>query len=286
MLVLPRIGRDLYKRIPRPPVLFIHGLCLASNIWEEWCARFESARYECVAPPWPGRNKSVEELRERPPEDLAELTFDDVLESYVAAAEALPVKPLIVGHSIGGLITQLLIERGLGVAGVAIASTPPRGPSKAVPSSLISDWAVLNPGSALLHPYMMPFEAFQYAYANDMTPFAQQRAYEMYVLPESLRVARGSLMESASVDFQSTHAPLLFVAAEGDRTTSSRMNISIVEDYLAGSSSVTDLQMFGGRGHLGILVGRDWELVADGVMAWMDRRMREARAEDVDLTRN
>ncbi len=259
----------------RPPVLFAHGLCLTPRIWNHWKDLYKERGYECVAPPWPGRSEKVEAVRQYPDPLLGELTFDAVFEHYVGIAEVMPEKPIVIGHSLGGLIAQLLVVRGLAVAGVAIDSVPPQGILTTEPSFFIRNWAVLNPFKNGQQPYMMPFEAFQSAFANDMSLKAQRQAYDRHIVPESLNVAKGALSNSARIDFDKEHAPLLFIAGDNDHTIPPGLSRRNYERSRDGSVSISDFQLFGARNHYEILCGRDWQLVADAAIDWAERRVEE-----------
>lgn len=236
-----------------------------------------------MAPSWPGRGEPGADIRKHPPSELARLTFEEVTEQYAAIARGMQEKPVIIGHSIGGIIAQVLLQRGLGVAGVAIASPPPRGQLVFAAPSLIVAWALLAPELSISLPYVIKYEAFKFAFVNDLPEIRRKRAYLTYVSPESLRVARGSLDGVERMTFRHEHVPLLFIAGGADRIAPSGAIHSTVAEYLRGSKSVADFQLYGAQSHLGLLIGRDWELVAEGVLAWVDRRTREARALDTVL---
>jgi len=275
----PGFGDPLIHQFRRPPVLFVHGLCFGPNLWDGWSVRFESAGHNCVAPAWPGREKNLAELRANPPDEIAALTFDEVLGRFVGIAEAMTERPIVVGHSVGGLIARLLIEMGLGIAGVAIDSPPPPELWAIQDPFLLGNWALLHPLAALSLPYVMPFPAFQYLFAHDLSRSHQQEAYDLYVSPESLRVALDARLEYARVGFEGERSPLLLIAGGTDHQMSRHFSSAIAPHRLSNSSSVVDYQCFGNRSHLGLLIGRDWELVADAVVAWADRRTREERAQ-------
>ena len=117
-------------------VVFIHGMFMTPQCWDGWVAYFQNRGYECSAPPWPGRDFPVETLRERHPDpQLGKLTLEEVVEHFDQAIRAMPGEPVIIGHSMGGLVTQILVNRGLGSAGVAVTRphrwgfSQPNGPS-------------------------------------------------------------------------------------------------------------------------------------------------------------
>jgi pimeloyl-ACP methyl ester carboxylesterase len=180
-----------------------------------------------------------------------------------------------MGHSLGGLLAQMLIHRGLGAAGVAIDSGAPQGIFTTNPSFVIGNWAAINPLNSSSEAYLMPFEHFQYAFVNGRPMEEQRRAYDEQVVPESLRIARGALTLSAHVDFSKPHAPLLFIAGTSDHIVPAALNRTNYDHYKRGSDSIVDFQEFGGRNHYGVVAGHDWELVADAAIEWAERRIAE-----------
>ena len=107
-------------------IVFVHGAFLTPLCWEHWRSLFEAEGYHCLAPAWPGRDRPVEALRGAQPDpELGRLTLGAVVKRYAAELAALDEKPIVIGHSIGGLVAQLLVNRAAAAAGIAIQSTPP-----------------------------------------------------------------------------------------------------------------------------------------------------------------
>lgn len=249
-------------------IAFVHGAFITRRCWDGWVAYYEERGYSCVPIAYPGRTASVAELRARRDDGtLGSLTIEAVLDHIATELQALPERPLLIGHSLGGLLTQLTLQRGLTAGCVAIDSVPPRGVTTLAWSFLRSLWPVVNPFVAASRPYMMSFEQFQYAFANDL-PLAEQRAaYEAQIVPESRRLARGALGKAARIDFTRPHAPLLMIAGERDHLMPASLNRRNHGRYRR-SSSVADFKEFPGRAHHTILAGRDWHEVADHVLDW------------------
>lgn len=252
-------------------IVFVHGLFMSYNSWDHWVKHFEAKGYNAIAVPYPGRDKSVEQLRaEHPNPEVGQQTFTAVIEHYENVIRGLDEPPIIIGHSLGGLITQILLNRGLGAAAVAIDSAPPQGVISTKWSFVKSAWPLLNPLNRPSKPYMMPFSAFQYSWVNGMPIEAQRRAYEN-VVPESIRLARGSLTSAARVDFKKQHAPLLMIAGENDHLIPASLNRSNFKRYKASSPSITDFKEFAGRTHF--LVGADdWQEIADYTLDWIEKQ--------------
>jgi alpha-beta hydrolase superfamily lysophospholipase len=249
-------------------VLFMHGLFMTHRCWDGWVNRFQTAGYTTQAVAYPGRDKSVEELRRAHPDaNVGKLTFDSVLAHYTKAIQAMSDQPVLVGHSLGGLLVQVLLNRGLGAVGVAIHSGPPQGLLSLKPSFFRANWPALNPFSP--SPYMMPFSAFQYAFVNGM-PEAEQRAiYDQHVPPESLGIPRGVLSSpAAKIDYSKDHAPLLMLAGSNDHIIPASLNQTNFARYKA-SLSITAYKQFAGRNHCGF-VSKGWDEYADYVLQWLE----------------
>jgi alpha-beta hydrolase superfamily lysophospholipase len=250
-------------------IVFVHGMYMNPLCWEHWVDYYQSKGYKCLAPAWPGRDQSVDTLRKQHPDpQLSKLTLSNVLKHFTDTIKKLDEKPVIIGHSMGGLAVQLLLQKDLAAAGVAIDSAPPMGVITAKWSFLKSNWPHITPFVSQNSPIEMSFERFQYTFVNGL-PLAEQRAaYERYVVPESRRVPRESL--TARVDFKKPHPPLLVIAGSADHIIPASLNKSNFARYKS-SSSVTDYKEFAGRTHF-IIGQKKWEEVADYILAWLNEK--------------
>lgn len=254
----------------RPPrtIAFVHGAFVARNCWDRWVESCAARGYDCVAIAYPGRERAPAELRARPDAGLlARLSFRDVLEHHVAVLRALPEKPLVVGHSLGGLLAQLLLQRDVASAAVAIDSVPPQFVTTLAWSFLRSLWPVVDPFVPVSRPYLMSLDHFRYTFANGLPDAEQRAAYDALVVPESRRVARGALSSAARIDFRRTRPPLLLVAGEQDHLMPPALNRRNFRRYRR-SGSVTDFVELPGRTHLSVIDGAGWEDVRDHVLEW------------------
>jgi pimeloyl-ACP methyl ester carboxylesterase len=247
-------------------IVFIHGMYMNPLCWEQWTDFFQSKGYKCLAPAWPGRDQTVETLRKQHPDpQLGKLTLNDVLILFTNVIRALPEKPILVGHSMGGLIVQLLLQRDLAAAGVAIDSAPPMGVLTTKWPFLKSNWPHITPFVSQQNPIEMTFPRFQYTFVNGMPLSEQRLAYEKYVVPESRRVPRDSLL--AKIDFKQPHPPLLLIAGSADHLIPASLNRANYERYKSSSSEIT-FKEFAGRTHF--IVGQDgWEEVAGFILSWL-----------------
>jgi alpha-beta hydrolase superfamily lysophospholipase len=183
---------------------------------------------------------------------------------------------VLIGHSFGGLIVELLLDRGLGRAGVAMSPAPPKG-ILVLPFSSIKAAA-----PALAHPSKrrgvvpLTLEEFTFGFVNTFSPDDAKAAYERYAVPETGRIfyeagfANFHLHPPTEVHFKSgDRAPLLIVGAEKDNTVPASLSRKQYEKY-GGSSAETTYVEFAGRPHL-LMVGEGWEEVASGIDAWLSR---------------
>ena len=211
-------------------IVFIHGMYMTPLCWEHWTDTFSARGYTCLAPAWPGRDQPVEVLRKNHPDpQLGQLTLSNVLDHYTGVIKTLDEKPILIGHSMGALAVQLLLQKDIAAAGVAIDSAPPMGVITLQWSFLKSNWPHITPFASQSSPIEMTFERFQYTFVNGL-PLAEQRlAYDRYVVPESRRVPRESL--TARVDFKKPHAPLLLIAGSADHIIPASPNRSNYARY-------------------------------------------------------
>jgi len=237
--------------------------------WEQWVDRFQARGYICLAPAWPGRDKPVEILRKKHPDpELGKLTLTDVVEHLANTIEKLDDRPILIGHSMGGLAVQLLLQRDIAAAGVAISSAPPMGVFTAQWPFLKSNWPHITPFVSQANPIQMTLERFQYTFVNALPLAEQQAAFERYVVPETRRVPRESL--TAKVDFKKPHPPLLLVAGSTDHLIPAALTTTNYKKY-QHSASLTDFKEFAGRTHF-IIGQKGWEEVADYILAWLGER--------------
>jgi alpha-beta hydrolase superfamily lysophospholipase len=251
-------------------IVLIHGMFMNPLCWEKWIPYYQAKGYKVFAPAWPGRDKSVEELRRAHPDpELPKLKLNNVVDHIANFIQGLNEKPAIIGHSMGGLVVQLLLQRDLAVAGVAIDPAPPAGVFTTAFSFLKANFPAINP-FLLSQPMMMTFEQFQYAFVNTLPLDEQRAAYDRYAIPESRGIPTSSTVGGAGkIDFRKPHPPLLITAGEKDHIVPASLNKSNFNKYRA-SSSLTEFKEFAGRDHF--LIGeKGWEEVADTSLAWIEK---------------
>ena len=249
-------------------IVLIHGMFMTPLCWEKWIPYYKAKGYHVLAPAWPGRDLPVETLRKNHPNpELPKLKLGAIVEHFTSLIQGLDEKPAILGHSMGGLVVQLLLQRDVAVAGVAIDPAPPAGVFTTEFSFLKANFPAINP-FLLGQPVMMSFEQFQYAFVNTL-PLEDQRAiYNRYCVPESRGVPTSSLGAAGKVDFSRPRRPLLITAGEKDHIIPASLTRANYGKYQA--PSVTDFKEFAGRDHF-LIGSRGWEEVADFSLAWLEK---------------
>lgn len=264
------------------PIVLIHGLWLTPRAWEHWIARYTALGHQVSAPAWPGMEIEVEALRKNP-SVMNGLGVTEVAGFYEKVVREQTRPPIIVGHSFGGLITQILLDRGLGVAGVAISSAPIKGVLRLPLSSLRSALPVLANPRNRSRTVALSAEQFHYAFTNTLTAQESEAIYQRYHVPAPGRplfqAATANLRRHAAtrVDVRNdTRAPLLLIAGGADHTVPVTLVRAIYQLYRK-SRAVTDYQEFARMPHFS-LGAPQWEKVADHVVYWAQRHItRQAR---------
>jgi pimeloyl-ACP methyl ester carboxylesterase len=259
------------KTITTKSVVFITGAFVSNSGWDEWRAYFESKGYNTIAPAWPFKNGTAKELRDRQPNDrdLADLTLQELVEHYAEIVKSFPEKPIVIGHSLGGLITQIIVNRDLAAAGVAIHPVPPQGIFSYEFSFLRAGWKALGLFTSMKKTYLMSLGDWQYAFVNGMPLDEQKFTWEQNTIPESKRVARGGLTSAAKVDFNKSHPPLLITSGSEDNIIPAHLNVRNFKRYKK-NDSILDYKEFPGRNHF-VLGQKTWKEDADYILDWLDK---------------
>lgn len=258
-------------------IVLIHGLWVTPTSWKKFQGYFEDRGHDVIASPWPGINKDVAAMR-HDASGLHGVGIAEVVAHYAAIIRRLPEPPIIMGHSYGGLITQLLIDKGLGAAGVAIDSVPPKG-ILVLPLStyLALTPAFLQPGT-FKKTFIFTFKKWWQVFANTLSEAEARAEFEREVIPASGRsifqaalsnVTPGSL---ATINFENhSRAPLLFIGGEKDVIMPAALNRKNFRKYRA-SSAVTEYKEFPGRSHY-IIAEKGWEEVARYALDWATSKL-------------
>jgi pimeloyl-ACP methyl ester carboxylesterase len=252
-------------------ILFIHGLWLTPRSWENFASRYESRGYRVLAPAWPGMEVEVEALR-RDPTLLDGLDLKRVVDHYDQIIRGLGEPPILMGHSLGGSITQLLLDRGLGAVAVGLAPGTVKGVPDLPLSTLRVSFAVLrNPfkrGKGIPYSRLQ----FKYAMANTLDEETSDRLWERYAVPAAsgvlfnIALATFARSSPAAVNFENDdRAPMLFIAFGEDHVVPPKVIRHNVSKY-DKSAAVTEYREFAGRPHFPGAPG--WEEVADAALSW------------------
>jgi len=249
-------------------IVFITGAFVSSDCWNEWKTYFEQQGYNTLAPAWPHKDAPACTLRQRHPDaEVANLRLAGLTDYYAGIVQSLPEKPILIGHSMGGLITQLLLQKDLAVAGIAIHSLQPQGVFTFKLSFYKAGWGALGFFTDAAKTYLMSFPEWQYAFTNGMPYEEQKEAYYKLLVPESKLVVRDATTSAAKVDFARPHAPLLFLSGSSDHFIPASLNYSNYKKY-SDSASVTAYKEFPGRNHF-VLGQPGWQQHADFILKWL-----------------
>jgi pimeloyl-ACP methyl ester carboxylesterase len=257
-------------------IMLIHGAWLNSKSWEGFKARYEAKGYTVITPDWPFDNRDPAELRANPRPELARLGQREIIAHFEKLIRALPEEPILIGHSMGGVAVQHLLDRGLGVAGVAIDTAPTPG----VPLGRHAIWSALP---IFLAPFswrktqVMSRRYFKTRFAQT-APKDQARAlYDRYIVPTPGKVYWDGVVNTLKINWKNPNrAPLLLIAGEVDLIADASMIHKIYEKQRQAPSA-TGYKLFKGRSHwTGIDDG--WEKVADYALEWA---VAHARSSEV-----
>ena len=247
-------------------VVLVHGAWMVPASWDNFRKAFQAEGYSVVAPAWPGLDRPVAEIRANPGENFGSMDLKAIVDSYVSGIASLSSAPLLVGHSFGGLIVQLLLDRGLGATGVAIDPAPIAGVI-ADPLSLGAALPVVARWNGWNRPFMLSRKGFAARFANTMDEAAQAAAYDKYVVPAPGRIFYEAAFWSGSgVDPSRRSQPLLITAAEHDRTVAPVLAERAFRRQRR-SPAPTAFHTFPNRSHA-LCFEPGWEEVAGHVIGW------------------
>jgi len=259
----------------RTPVVFVHGLWLLPSSWDRWATLFEDSGYAALTPGWPDDPETVAEAKAHP-EVFAHKSIGQVADHFEEIIRGLARKPAIVGHSFGGLLTQILAGRGLAAVSVAIDPAPFRGVLPLPISSLKSAFPVLGNPANRNRAVPLTYEQFRYGFANAVSEQEARQLYETYAVPTSgkplFQAATANLnpWTEAKVDTKNPErGPLLIISGEKDHTVPWAIaNASYKQQQ--DNQGVTEIVEIPDRGHA-LTIDSGWREVADKALAFVKR---------------
>ncbi len=259
----------------KTPAVFIHGLWLLPSSWDRWAAVFDEAGYSALAPGWPDDPETVAEAN-ADPEVFAGKSVGDVADHLDAVVQTLDRKPVIIGHSFGGLLTQILAGRGLAAASVAIDPAPFRGVLPLPISALRSASPVLTNPVNYNRAVPLTYEQFRYGFANAVDETEAHQLYETYAVPAPgkplFQAASANLNPWTEVKVDSTNpdrGPLLIISGEKDNTVPRSISNASYKRQKR-NEGVTEFVEMAGRGHA-LVIDSGWREVADTALAFVKR---------------
>jgi pimeloyl-ACP methyl ester carboxylesterase len=248
-------------------LIFVHGMFQNPESWNRWSSFFSDKGYRCVTPAWPCHDGLPAVLRANPPAALGELTLDEVIAKMEHEVAALD-NPIMIGHSVGGLITQLLLNRGTIKAGVAINPVAPN-------AMFDFDWNFIKIGAMIANPLKgsepvyMDAQTFHETFANSLSESDAATAYEQFATHDSRNVLRACLGKTGHIDLDEPHGPLLLISGELDRIIPAGLVEKNFRAY-THAASVTSHKEFQGRSHF-ICNEPGWTEVAAYVAEWLEQ---------------
>jgi non-heme chloroperoxidase len=275
--VLVRLPDDAGELVTKTaPVVFIHGLWLHSTGWTNWLEMFESTGYEPMAPGYPGEAASVRETRSHP-ERMAGLGIEDLTAAYTKVIAALPAKPIVIGHSLGGLIAQKLLAQGTAAAAVAVNPGQIKGVLRIPLVQLRSGSAALRRPGNRHRAVSLTAEQFRFGFGNTLSATESQDLFDRWTIPgpgkPAFEVATSNLRRTspAAVDTRlDERGPLLFIAGGADHIVPPAV-VKAASDLYAPGRATTDHHVFPGRGH-SMVLDHGWRDVAEYSLNWLNRQ--------------
>lgn len=253
-------------------IVLIHGLWVTPRSWEHWIAHYESKGYKVLAPAYPGFEVEVEALR-ADPTPIEQADLGEIVKSYEAIVGELDKPPILIGHSAGGAITQILLDHGFGAAGVALCSAPTEHVRIVPLSQAKATFPVLKNPANRHRAVGFDLDQWRYAFTNTFPEEEVVATYERYAIAAPGGIVWGGVLanvqpghQDAWVDYRNDdRAPLLFIAASEDHIMPPKVQRSNAKHYK--SDTVTEVEEYAGYSHL-LPAQQGWEEIADHALEW------------------
>lgn len=245
-------------------IIFIHGMFQNAKSWDNWVIYFMAHGYNCIAESWPLHEGEPRELRTNISPALGDLRLKEVVDKYADLIAATDRGAILIGHSVGGLIVQSLINKGLGSMGICISSVAPN-------RMLTFDWSFFRNSISIANPFMgdEPFlmspEGFHQNFCNTMTEDASNAAFDQTATHDSRNILRDCMLADGEMDLAISNKPMLFIAAEKDEIIPPELNEKNAKAY---KEDLADYKEFSDRGHF-ICGQPGWQEVVDYTAQWL-----------------
>lgn len=251
-------------------IVFISGAFVSHFYWGKWLTFFENNGYKVVAPPWLHKNDSVANLRDQNPcVKIGSISLFDLVCYYTEIIEKLPEKPILVGHSYGGLLVQLLVQKDLAEAGICINSFPPKG----FTTLKFSFYKIVLKFSSVTFSskktLFLSFENWKNIFFNTLSNKEQKKEYEKFIIPESKKALRNLFSKNARINFRKKHVPLFFISSSNDQIISSKLVRWNFRKHI-NIHSITCYKELKNKNHF-VILHPEWQEVAESVAKWIEK---------------
>lgn len=254
-------------------IVFIHGLWIHTSSWQQWMDFFNEQGYKTLNPGWPGDSLTVAECRANS-QSIANRGVEEIVESYAKIIATLSEPPIVIGHSFGGLIAQILLCRGLASGCIAIDPAPMKGVWQLPFSALKAALPVLGNPFNLKKAISLTYEQFRYGFANAVSEKEAKDLYARWTIPAPCR----PLFQAATATFagtqtkvntqNTTRGPLLITGGERDHQAPPILGQASIKKY--NTTVISDFKLFEGRGH-SLIVDNGWKEIAEYSLTWINK---------------
>ena len=266
---------DAANAADQTPVVFVHGLWLLPSSWDQWRRLFEKSGFTTLAPGWPDDPETVDEARAHP-EVFAGKSVGQITDHFADVIDRLDRKPIIIGHSFGGLITQKLAGRGLALGAVSIDGAPFRGVLPLPISALKAAFPVLRNPANRRRSVSLTYDQFRFAFVNAVDEVEARQIYDAYPVPGSgiplFQAAFANVNPATEMKVDTCRqdrGPLLLISGEKDTTAPNAIARASLKRYKK-QAAPTELVEIAGRGH-SLIIDSGWREVADVALDFLAR---------------
>ena len=260
----------------KAPIVFVHGLWLHAESWAPWIELFHQSGYEAVAASWPGDGATTMATRENPGA-VAGYGVAEIADHIATQLKSFEQRPILIGHSFGGLLAQNLLGRDLAAAAIAIDPAPIKGVKDLPFSALKAAFPVLGNPFQFNRSVSLTQAQFRYAFANAVSEDEARALYDKYAMPAPARpvfqAGTAALNPRAATQVNvgnASRGPLLLISGEADNTVPPVLVQSTLRAY-SRSQAVTELKSFAGRGH-SLVIDSGWREIAEFCLSWLQAK--------------